>query len=331
MIDDVRIAFTALQAQTPPQGRALSVLPIAHIDGVFVGVDEQSRPHLLLRTDNSTPPLTDVATLEVTTRSLIIGGLQAELLDVVCLLPSLAEVFDYFVVAVIERVSAIHESANQAIEAVLQHWRQFLIAASGPPGRDKLATLLGELLMVADVVSTSGKAGIGYWLGPYGSRHDIRTGATAIEVKTTRSHTGYRITIHGEDQLQPPQDGTLYLHLVRLEAVHGRGQSVASVVDGLLAAGVSAEKLFDALSSAGLHVADLAATAEVTFDVLERVTLIVDDQMPRIVPTSFAGGKRPAGVVDVSYVIDVGDAVGGALSPAAYVDLMMTIGSGQAA
>jgi hypothetical protein len=330
MIDQVRIAFTALQAQTP-QGDDLSVLPVADVEHVFVGIDGRSRQHLLLRTDSGTPPVTDVVTLGVTTRTLIIGGLQTQLLDVVCLLPSLAEVFDHFVVAVIERLLATKASANDAIEAVLQHWRQFLIAASGPPGRDKLATLLGELMVVADVVAASGTPGIGYWVGPSGARHDIRTGATAIEVKTTRSHTGYRITIHGEDQLLPPPQGALYLHLVRLEAVHGSGQSVASVVDGLLAAGVSAEKLFEALTNAGLHVADLAATADVTFEVMERITVPVDDRVPRIVPASFVDGKRPAGVIDVSYVIDLGDVVDRALSRAAYTDVLKTIGSGRAA
>jgi hypothetical protein len=330
VIDEVRMAFTALRAQEPPRGQDLSVLPIASAATVFVGIDDQSRQHFLLPTDADNPPVTEVATLTVTTRNLIISGVQTQVLDVICLLPSLAEVFDYFVVAIIERVSTTGENAGEAIEAVLQHWRQFLIATSGPPGRDKLAALLGELLVVTDAVSASGKAGVGFWVGPAGARHDIRSGATAVEVKTTRAHTDYRVTIHGEDQLMAPQEGTLYLHLIRLEAVHGGGQSVASVVDGLLASGVSAEELFESLTAAGLNIADLAATADVTFEVRERVTLPVDDRTPRIVPATFIGGKRPVGVLDMSYVIDVAGLLDCALSAEAYRDLMRTIGSGAA-
>jgi len=50
-----------------------------------------------------------------------------------------AEVFDHFVVSVIERLSATDETAVRAVETVLQRWRQLLVAPSGPRGRDRLA------------------------------------------------------------------------------------------------------------------------------------------------------------------------------------------------
>jgi hypothetical protein len=77
-----------------------------------------------------------------------------------------------------------------------------------------------------------------------------------------------------------------------------------------------------------LNIADLAATADVTFEVRERVTLPVDDRTPRIVPATFIGGKRPVGVLDMSYVIDVAGLLDCALSAETYIDLMRTIGSG---
>ena len=43
----------------------------------------------------------------------------------------------------------------------------------------------------------------------------------------------------------------------------------------------------------------------VRFDVRERMTFVVDDAMPRIVPATFAAGERPAGVVDVVYRVDL--------------------------
>ena len=119
----------------------------------------------------------------------------------------MAEVFDHFVVSVIERLSATDESAVRAVETVLQRWRQFLIAPSGPPGRDRLAEILSELLVVSDAVHASGVPRIGFWVGPFGARHDMRCGSTAVEVKTTRSHTGHRVTIHGEDQLLASEQG----------------------------------------------------------------------------------------------------------------------------
>ena len=89
----------------------------------------------------------------------------------------MAEVFDHFVVSVIERLSATDESAVRAVETALQRWRQCLIAPSGPPGRDRLAEILSELLVVSDAVHASGVPQIGFWVGPFGARHDMRCGS----------------------------------------------------------------------------------------------------------------------------------------------------------
>ena len=89
----------------------------------------------------------------------------------------MAEVFDHFVVSVIERLSATDESAVRAVETVLRRWRQCLIAPSGPPRRDRLAEILSELLVVSDAVHASGVPRIGFWVGPFGARHDMRCGS----------------------------------------------------------------------------------------------------------------------------------------------------------
>ena len=207
------------------------------------------RPHLLLASGDDQPALSsDIAALEVRSRVLTIAGAPRAFLDIGCLVQSVAEVFDHFIVAVIDRLEAGAERPAIAVGEVLDQWRHFLVAASGPPGRDKLASVFGELLVVLDVVRVTG-AGIGAWVGPSGSRHDLRHASTAVEVKTTRSHTARVVTVHGEDQLLEPDDGTLYLHLVRLEAVPDGGRSVSNLVDEILAAGAPAQELFHALAT----------------------------------------------------------------------------------
>ncbi|MGE2689081.1 PD-(D/E)XK motif protein [Mycolicibacterium pulveris] len=330
MINDVRMAFTALRSQTPPMGTDLTVLPIAAEAGFYVGLDGQSRQHLLLARGSEAAPITDIATLAVSTRELLINGVQKDLIDVICLFPSLADVFDYFIVAVIERLQRDGGTPADAVGAVLQAWRQFLTASPGPPGHDKIANLIGELLVVVDAIDIGGASAFDSWVGPSGARHDFRHGSSAIEVKTTKSHTGYRITVHGEDQLMPPDDGRLFLHLVRLERVPGSGHSVASLVNHLLSSGISTDKVFRALADSKILATDLPATAEVTFEVRERLTLPVDDQIPRIVPTTFVGGKRPVGVLDLSYVVDLESRLDGALTAADYSDLVEAMGSGSA-
>lgn len=322
MIDSVRAAYTALRTRSLPPGQDLAVIAADGLENAFLGIDEHGRTHVLLASGGGTVPVSDIATLEVLSRSLVIGGAEAEYIDVACLFEALAEVFDHFVVAVLERLKSSNESGEDALAAVLEKWRQFLLAADGPPGRETLAAVFAELLVVLDVVRAGGPRTVKFWVGPFSARHDLRQGPNAIEVKMTRSHTNRQVTIHGEDQLLAPDGGTLALHLIRLEEVPGGARSVASVVDELLAAGVAAEPLFDAISAAGVPVAELASSAAVTFDVRERLTIPVDGTTPRIVPDSFVDGSRPQGVLDISYRIDLEGCVARALGGAEYDALL---------
>lgn len=324
MIDEVRSAYTALRTQLPT-GPDLAVIPIASVSGAYAGIDELARQHLLLAVpaDSSIPA--EIATLTIGTRVLVIGGVETNFLDVTCLSDGLAEVFDHFVAAVLERQITTGENAVVAVSTVLERWREFLIAGTEAPGLGKLSSMFGELLVVLDAVRGSGLAEISIWVGPSKGRHDFRGGATAIEVKTTRSHTSHRVTIHGEDQLVAPEGGELFLHFVRLEQVPGSGRTVSSLVDELLTLGVPAEQLFDALSAGGVPVAQLAASSDIAFDVRERLTLPVNDQMPKVVPSSFASGRRPKGVIDISYVIDLDQCIDSALSDSAYTELVAKI------
>jgi hypothetical protein len=267
-------------------------------------------------------PKSDVAALQIAIRPLFVDGRSSPYLDVACLFESVTEVFEHFIAAVLDRITVARDSPVVGLAGVLEKWRQFLVPAGGPPGRDKLAAVLSELLVVRDLANIDSSQAMQAWVGPSGSRHDFRRANKALEVKMTQSHTSRRVTIHGEDQLEEPEGGTLYLHLVRLEHVASSGESVASVADELLGRGVAVDAVFDALAAMGVPPADLAATAEIRFDVRERLTVPVDNQTPRIVPASFVSGARPVGIVDLSYVIDLDHVLGRALDSAAYQSLL---------
>jgi len=331
VIDEVRLAYAALATHGTAEHRGLVTLGVDSVDGAWVAMDEHSRQHLILQTESETEIDPGVTTLAVSTRPLRIAGRDIRVLDITCLFASLSEVFDHFASAVIQRIAAATEEPAEAVKSVLASWKNFLVPPSGPPGLDKIAATLGELLVVRDAVKNSGRVDIGFWSGPFGQRHDFRGGLTAVEVKTTRAHTGYRVTIHGEDQLLPPDGGRLYLHFVRLEFVHGAPLRLTAVVDELLDAGVSAAQLFDALAASGVPAVDLPATDKTTFDVLERITMPVDDQTPRIVPASFSGGQRPQGVVDITYVIDLSDTADRALEDDEYKAVTVTVAAGPTA
>lgn len=330
MIDEVRLAYAALATHGKAEHGGLVTLAIDSVDDAWVAMDEHSRQHLLLQTNSEIEIDPGVTTLAVSTRPLRIAGRDIHVLDVACLFASLSEVFDHFAAAVVQRMAAAYDEPADAVKSVLASWKSFLVPPSGPPGVETIAATLGELLVVRDAVNNSGLVDIGFWSGPFGQRHDLRGGVTAVEVKTSRAHTGYRVTIHGEDQLLPPDGGQLYLHFVRLELVHGGPLTLTALVDELLEAGVPAEQLFRSLTASGVPAVDLAATEKTTFDLLERMTLPVEDQTPRIVPASFRAGQRPRGVVDISYVIDLSHVADRALGEDEYKAVTQTVAAGPA-
>jgi hypothetical protein len=324
MIDEVRVALTAVRTGTLPAPGDLVVVDLSDISGVLLGVDDLRRPHMLLELADVDPPpsSSDTATLEIGERTLVMSGLRRRFVDVTCLFQAVADVFEHFISAVAERLQADASTPVSALNEVLERWHQFLLPAAGPVGRTKLAAVMGELLVLRDIMHADPTRSVDIWIGPFGGRHDFRRGPRAIEVKTTRSHTSRDVTIHGEDQLEAPSEGALHLHFVRLEEVPSGGESVASVVDDLLSTGVAADALFHALAAAGIPIAELSATGDVSFEVRERLTVPVDDELPRIVPESFAAGARPTGVLDLSYVISLDHAIERTLSEADYHELI---------
>jgi hypothetical protein len=332
VIDAVRLTTAALrEARTPPAGelrvRALPGAP----GGTFLGLDAEGRSHLLIESADRTEASTATAAVTMGHRVLEIGGHARGMVDIVCEIPAVSEVFDHFIAAVVERLRETGDPPVTVVLEIVERWRRLLAGETGAPGRDRLAAIFGELLVLLDVVRADPRRRVDVWVGPHGGRHDLRRGDLAIEVKTTRSHTARVVTVHGEDQLLEPEGGSLYLQLVRLEDVPEGGGSVPELVDGLLTSGAPAGEVFDAVAASGLVPADYPAAATIRFDVRERLTVPVDDETPRIVPATFAAGARPVGVVDLVYRLDLDHSLGRALDPSAYTRLIVGLAGAEAA
>jgi len=323
VIDSIRLTFAALrEAGSPPAGD-LSVRRLPQgAEGVYLALDADGRSHLLVETEDELAGSTGLTTVTIGHKDLVVEGRKRGFVDVICEAAGLAEVFDHFVGAVTQKLPLSEQPPAAVVLEVIEHWRQFLISESAPVGRDRLAAVFGELLVVLDVVQADPRGRVDVWVGPFGGRHDLRRGTQAIEVKTTRAHTARVVTVHGEDQLLAPESGTLHLHLVRLEEAPEGGASVASLVDDLLAAGIPARELFDALSAAGVAPAELPAVSAVRFDIRERMTVRVDERTPRLVPSTFVSGARPVGIVDIVYRVDLDHVLEDALKEDSYAGLI---------
>lgn len=331
MIDELRLGWAALREAGVQEGADLSVGGVelgAEAPEVLLGVDPAGHPHLLIPVAAPGPEGHEVEAVVVSHRRLRVNGSTTVFVDVTCPMPQLAEVFDHFAVAVIDRISSDDRHPAQVVLDVLEAWRRFLVAGSVAVSVEAMAPLFGELLVLIDIVRRDPRRRIDCWVGPRGARHDIRRDDTAVEVKTTRSHTAREVTIHGHDQLLEPDEGRLFLHFLRLEQTPGGGQAVTDLVHELLQLGVNAGEVFDVVSLAGLAPGDYGEAETVRFTVLERLTFPVTQQFPRIVPATFLGGAPPDGVRDLVYRIDLDHAMELTASEATLNELLDELAGG---
>jgi hypothetical protein len=326
VIDAVRLTYAALRDVVLLREGELTVRGIDdESPQVFLGLDREGRQHLLVESPDADPLDTGIAAISTTNRDLMIGADSRRYLDVVCAMMELADVFDHFVAAVVERVSPADRDPTTVVADILDQWRSFFAEMGAPPARERVTSVIGELLLLRDVAMIDPVDVLSIWVGPRGSRHDFRRGLDAVEVKATRSHTSRAVTVHGEDQLQPPDGGTLHLHFVRLEEVAGLGVCVIDLADELVDLGVPRVALFEALTDAGVPPASFVTVGSVRFDVRERLTFVVDDDTPRIIPSTFAAGQRPAGIVDLTYRADLDHIADSALDDPAYLAFVRSL------
>ena len=293
------------------------------------GVYHAWNEHLILEVTDGDGVPDSIDAVGVQLRELSVGGSIRRLLDVACRVRPLTDVFEHFAAAVIDHLVRHPSSPSAAVSTVLNTWRRFLHVSAGLQlGRDALAGLFGELLVLLDLTRTGPTAGVAAWAGADRARHDFRTADTAVEVKTTLADTGAVVAVHGLNQLDEPNGGSLHLHFVRLELVAGAGQAVADLVEEILAAGAPPAELYASLDNFGLPVDQIGATSRTTFVVRERATMKVGGGFPRLVPADLSTGQLMPGVTDVAYRINLSHSLPGRIDDTQYRELLAGITAG---
>ncbi|MCC6190313.1 MAG: PD-(D/E)XK motif protein [Anaerolineales bacterium] len=235
----------------------------------------------------------------------VVDGRQRPFVDVVCLKPHLNDLFDIIVFEILSELKLGAQPPAQVCAEVLERWRELFTFERGTlPSRDAIIGLWGELWVLQQLAALSPAASRA-WTGPQGARFDFNSRTVAIEVKTTVQRHGLSVFIHGHDQLEVPAGLTLNLAVVRIEEIPTGGQSLPSAVDALVQAGLGRPALMLVLAKLGFTPDVVAACGAIEFRLLEDRFYRVDDAFPKIVSSSFAGGRLPPGIVTLTYQLDL--------------------------
>lgn len=302
LVDRIRLGWVVLAEAGAPSEGDVTTHPL---EGEWLlGLGAGDSPCLLVPSAEPGPEERK-GVVTVSSRELDSDGGRRAFVLVSCGEPALRDVFDHFLAAVVEaqeKTPDRHPAATAIV--VLTRWRALFRPSRDALGPAELAALLAELMVLAEIVERDPQRSPGVWVGPTGARHDLRRGTTAIEVKSTLSHTTREAGINGIDQLEPPAGGSLTLAWHRLERVEDGPLTVFGLVDRLIAAGVPAQQLYGLLEEAGSPPSLREAHDAVRFDLRDRAFFAVAGDFPRIVPATFSGGLPP-GVDDLRYRISL--------------------------
>lgn len=140
------------------------------------------------------------------------------------------------------------------------------------------------------------------WNGPDGASYDIETDKGYIEVKSSINRSRREVTISSQLQLFPP-DKPLELILCRFEPSILSGNSIDSLLTEFEEKGYNTELLNHKLELKGFEK-NMSARKK-TFILHEMLLYAINDDFPRITPSSFIGGVMPEGILKISYTVDL--------------------------
>jgi hypothetical protein len=244
--------------------------------------------------------------VEVGIRHLVGGGDEPPIVyvDVTCTRPDLYEVFTGLAADVCEHLAGGVTEPQGVVLEVLARWRALLEAGVDAWTRAKCAGLFAELSVLRRLLDLDSAAAT-WWSGPLGEAQDVRGPGGAVEVKATVGLEGRMVRIHGVDQLETPPNGPLFLAWMRLQEDPDKGMTMRQMIDRVRDLCVDPAELDRRLAELGVPPAGSVEFDGRAFLAIEERWHHVDTGFPRVVPTAFASGAVPGGVLDVEYTVDL--------------------------
>jgi hypothetical protein len=236
-------------------------------------------------------------------------GRSQRFLVVECLDTAGHELFD-LIGAEIAQAMTVAPPAEAAVR-VLAKWRRFWgQTPRSILSREEQIGLFAEIWFLKHwLLPTVGTQRATHgWRGPAGSRHDFEWPGLSIEVKGSTRVRQAVFTVHGLEQLEPPENGKLLFFAVRLREEGGAPHTLPSLIAEArndLKADENALDHFDsALARMGYSPAHEPDYAQTRWRVVDARLYPVDDVFPRLGPHHFPNGLPP-GVSEIQYAVDL--------------------------
>ncbi|WP_405390589.1 PD-(D/E)XK motif protein [Streptomyces sp. NBC_01102] len=307
----VEDSWTALESEQTSGERRLRVnpLPVDSQQGpLMAAVDHDGYRHLLvpIQAHQKIRLGLDGPVLHLGKRPLEDENTYQNYADLGCLRHDFKDLFTDLCVDVVGAARRTPENPVKALYGVLDRWKALFRTQGAPLGPSQVAGLFGELMVLKQLLEEDPSAHR-LWRGPDGYRHDFWAVTTAVEVKASTSSEGRRPRIHGLDQLEAPEGGTLWLAWIRLRAAAaaGVGTGFVELIEQTLNLCDDEDALIGLLLRAGYRPADADRYQDVRFVVSEELWYQVGPGFPGLTGETLATAGIAVSVLDVEYTIDL--------------------------
>ncbi|MFJ5267811.1 PD-(D/E)XK motif protein [Streptomyces sp. NPDC088358] len=310
----VEECWTALRAEQTTDERRLRAtqLPVTTESGpLAVAVDHEGNRHLLVPIHAHRKIRTDLegSVLRLRKRALEGEETYQTYADLACLHDEFGDLFTELCVDVLTATEGLPGNPVKALYRVLDHWKALFQILTPPLAPEQLAGLFGELLVLNRLLERDPSAHR-FWRGPEGYHHDFSAGISAVEVKSTTASDGRRPRIHGLNQLEAPDGGTLCLVWFRLRraAASGVGTPFVGTIERALGLCDDEVSLLGLLARAGYRPSDADRYHDVSFMVAEEKWYRVDVNFPGLTARALNAAGVTVSALDVEYTIDLSGA-----------------------
>lgn len=313
LTSEVSLAISALSGAKPSAGKSTRS-PISGTDVAGreyqIGKDHNGALSLRVPCDyagSSAMPLWQTRLISVTKESREANGVTEGWIIVHFsrLVPS--EQVTSLSAYIIDAIEPTGTDSEKTVLGVLKEWKKLFVEDSSAFGYEKVVGLWGELHILNKLIDINEEKALRAWTGPIRGSHDFAGIDSSIECKTTTNKIVKNVHISSVYQLVPPGlDGTLTLAYVQIEERARDGKSLTSFIEETANRLTHPDVFFEKLSHLGYerNVTKTAHT-ETAFALCKESYYDVAGDFPRVVPTSFNGGKIPADVEEISYTIDL--------------------------
>lgn len=310
-IDEVWVAL----ATTSLTGGDFAARPLGGTTAsrLFAGVDAGGGRHILVALNEGEADFNDIRSRGIsasTEQKAFSLEAPRRFVDITCMDVASVTILDVLAAELHRELSKSGTDAGILVRSIFAHWRRFWSAAPAMTLTvPQQAGLFAELWFLRHwMFPAAGIKAVTRWRGPRGSRHDFEWPGRSIEAKSTLVQNGRIHTINGFSQLEPPENGDLYLFSQRLREEGGATNSLTSLIKAIRADLVHdaiTSDIFDSLIlESGFHDAHASEYEPHTFRVVDELLYEVGAGFPKLTSDCFLNGI-PTGVESIQYDLNL--------------------------